>query len=127
MATGETTPSRGKLSGGIPGTGGRDSIGGLGSSVQQPTCLCLRDGGCTEADSDGDEGSKPTEEEGEIEVVHVLQHDWPPICLPTSWGWVRELQDHAQKSHSQAKHEAPEGSLWREGRRRQGCDPGGTP
>lgn len=80
------------------------------------TCLFLRDGGCTEADSDDDDGSEPAEDEGKVEVVEVLEHGWPPVHLPTGWGRVAELQDHAHKPHPQAEHEPPEGSLWREDR-----------
>lgn len=87
---------------------------GVGGSAS--TCLFLGDGGCAEADSDDDDGSEPTEDECKVEVVEVLQHGRPLVHLPAGWGPVRELQDHAQKPHCQAEHEAPEGSLWREGR-----------
>lgn len=86
-----------------------------GPCSEHSTCLFLRDGGCAEADSDDDDGREPTEEECKVEVVEVFQHGRPRVCLPTGWGWVRELQGHAQKPHHQAKYEAPKGSLRREG------------
>lgn len=92
--------------------------GALGGGQHEPsTCLFLRDGGRAEADGDDGDGSEPAEGKREVEVVEVLQHGRPPVHLPAGRGWVRELQDHAQKPHCQAQHEAPEGSLRREGDR----------
>lgn len=92
-----------------------ERVGWMGAHHESTTCLFLRDGCRTEADDDNDDRSEPTEKQGKVQVVEVLQHGWPPVHLTTSWGWVRELEDHAQKAHSQAKHEAPKGSLRREG------------
>ena len=69
--------------------------GSMGPHSKHSTCLFLRDGSCAEADSDDDDGSEPTEEECKVEVVELLEHGWPAVLLPTGWGWVAELQDHA--------------------------------
>lgn len=60
----------------------------MGPQDKHSTCLLLRDGGGTEADSDDDDGSEPTEQECKVEVVEVLQHGRPPVRLPAGWGWV---------------------------------------
>lgn len=44
----------------------------MGPQDKHSTCLLLRDGGGTEADSDDDDGSEPTEQECKVEVVEVL-------------------------------------------------------
>lgn len=60
----------------------------VGPQDKHSTCLLLRDGGGTEADSDDDDGSEATEQESKVEVVEVLQHGWPPVYIPASWSWV---------------------------------------
>lgn len=83
--------------------------GALGS-LQVPH-LFLRDRGGAEADEDDDRGSEGTEDEGEVEVVQVLEHSWSPVLLPAGRGAVNELHHHPDHTNSKPGHEAPKSTL----------------
>lgn len=77
----------------------------------QVTYLFFRDRWGAETDEDDDNGSEGTEDEGEVEVVQVLQHSWSPVLLPTRRGAINKLHDHPNQTHSKPSHEAPESTL----------------
>lgn len=93
--------------------------GGSGKRLSLPvTYLFFRDGWGAQADQDDGNGSEDKEDEGKVEVVHVLQHRWPPVLLPTGRGTVTKLQDHPNHADNKASHEAPESTL-RKGKHRE--------
>lgn len=92
-----------------------------GSEQRAPlhvTYLLFGDRGGAETDKDDDNRGEDTEDEGEVEVVQVLQHSWSSVLLTTRWCAINKLHDHPNETNSQPNHEAPESPLRKESRKK---------
>lgn len=74
---------------------------------------------CRQADHKHHHQGEEGQHGGEVQVVDVLQHQWPVVLLEARWVWVNQVHHHADDTHRQADGEAPECTLG-ESRRTQG-------